>query len=158
LIYTKGKEIPTDLYRYFYRDPIFYWLLLVPVPIWILMFFHTQSFSKMEIDNPLLIILFYPLLEETIFRGILQPWLARRFTHTRLNISLANLITSSIFAATHLFQQPILLALATFFPSLIFGYSQERYRRLMPPIILHITYNGGYFLLGVEAFRNPIPF
>jgi len=148
LIYTKGKEIPTGLCRYYYRDPIFYFLLLVPIPIWILIFFHTQSFSKLEIENPLLIILFYPLLEETIFRGILQPWLARRFTQTRLNISLANVITSSIFAVTHLFQQPVLLAMATFFPSLIFGYSQERYKRLMPPTILHITYNGGYFLLG----------
>ncbi|MDG1783128.1 MAG: CPBP family glutamic-type intramembrane protease, partial [Porticoccaceae bacterium] len=61
--------------------------------------------------------------------------------------SLANVLTSLLFVAVHLINHPPLWALAVFGPSLVFGYSQERYNHLVAPIILHCSYNAGYFLL-----------
>ena len=94
------------------------------------------------------VVLIYPVIEEIFFRGILQPWIAQRWKQILFKISAANLITSSIFALLHLAEHIALWALATFIPSLIFGYSLERYNRLLAPIILHTTYNMGYFLIG----------
>lgn len=142
----------------FYNDSVFLGLLLIPVPIWGVIYYRTQTIELLSSLQLLNFILLYPLVEEIIFRGMIQPYIAEKCPYSLANITLANLFTSTIFAIIHLFQQPIIWALATFFPSLIFGYCRDRYQRLLPSIILHITYNGGFFLIGYGAFKNPIPF
>jgi len=95
------------------------------------------------------IALFYPILEEYIFRGGLQ---AALFAKPRLEksahgISLANVITSVIFAAMHLFSQSPLWAALVFFPSMVFGWMRDRYANIHASIALHIAYNAGFVCL-----------
>lgn len=91
--------------------------------------------------------LVYPVLEEIVFRGGLQGWLAARIHGDWRRWSLANLLTSVIFAALHLVNDSWLAALAIVFPSLIFGFFRDRYQRVLPGILLHCTYNLGFIWL-----------
>jgi|SRR5690625_1023464 len=92
--------------------------------------------------------LIYPVLEEIVFRGLLQDWLAQRFKRRALyGLSAANVVTSLIFAALHFIYHPPLYAALVLFPSLVFGYFRERHATLATPIALHIWYNAGYFFI-----------
>lgn len=94
-----------------------------------------------------LLVLAYPVVEEWLFRGELQPLLARWQPAHWGPLTRANFITSVGFAALHLFFHPPLWALAVFLPSLVFGYFRERSGGLLAPILLHGSYNASYFLL-----------
>jgi len=93
----------------------------------------------------------YPVLEEIVFRGGLQSALLEQtpFKKKFFGISLANVVTSTAFAALHLVYQPLLWACAVFFPSLVFGWARERYDSIIPSILLHGFYNLGFVLLFV---------
>ncbi len=92
--------------------------------------------------------LFYPVMEEIIFRGLLQETLSERLKPWRLGpVTHANLITSLVFTGLHFFFHPPLWAASVLLPSLVFGYFKDRYRTLTTPIILHTFYNAGYFWL-----------
>ncbi|MGC6480809.1 MAG: type II CAAX prenyl endopeptidase Rce1 family protein [Porticoccaceae bacterium] len=54
-------------------------------------------------------------------------------------------MTSCIFALLHLFEHKLIMTLGTFLPSLVFGYASDRYKGIVPSIILHSSYNGGFF-------------
>jgi len=99
------------------------------------------------------IVLVSPLLEEFIFRGGLQAWLYEkpRLRQTPLiNISYANLITSVVFAAFHLYSQPPLWALSILVPSLIFGWARDKTGSFLPSVVLHAWYNLGFVALFVR--------
>ncbi|HEB63501.1 MAG TPA: JDVT-CTERM system CAAX-type protease [Gammaproteobacteria bacterium] len=100
----------------------------------------------------LLLVLVYPVLEEIVFRGLLQErfhcWISYQIPGL---VSSSNLATTLIFTAMHFIYHPPLWAAAVFIPSLIFGYFKDRYQSLKAPIILHIFFNAGYFLI----FFNP---
>lgn len=89
----------------------------------------------------------YPIVEEIIFRGALQGWFsnfswgAKKFGL----VSGANIVTSIIFAGSHGFNHPPLMAAAVFIPSLTFGYFRDRHEGLAVPITLHCFYNAGWF-------------
>ena len=95
----------------------------------------------------LTLILLYPILEEILFRGLIQPTIAKQFSKSWLIISQANLITSALFVSLHFISHPPLWALAVVIPSITFGYIQERVNHILAPITLHTTYNAGYFLM-----------
>jgi membrane protease YdiL (CAAX protease family) len=96
----------------------------------------------------LLPVLIYPILEEIVFRGLLQDEIKHHLHCRQIGFfSCANLLTSMVFTALHFIHHPPLWALAVFIPSLIFGYFKDRTGRLGTPIALHIFYNGGYFLI-----------
>jgi len=94
-----------------------------------------------------------PLMEELAFRGTVQGLLNRYLpSHTGDRaISPANLVTSVLFVLFHLVHHPCSIALLTFIPSLIFGYFRERYRSLIPPILLHLFYNYIWFASGLDT-------
>jgi membrane protease YdiL (CAAX protease family) len=91
----------------------------------------------------------WPLIEEWLFRGHVQPWLARRAWGARAvwGITVANVATSALFAAAHLLAHAPAWALATFAPSLVFGYFRDRHNSIVPGVALHVFYNAGWFLL-----------
>jgi len=98
----------------------------------------------------LLLCLVYPVVEELAFRGALQGWLLRYRSGRGAvvaGVSGANIVTTVLFVAAHLFYHPPLWALLVFIPSLIFGWFRERYQSVIPGILLHILYNSGYFML-----------
>lgn len=91
----------------------------------------------------------YPLLEEWVFRGVVQPGLLQG-RYGRLaccQLSVANILTSLLFASLHLFTHTPLWAVAVIVPSLVFGWFRDRYTSIIPGFILHSSYNLGYFAL-----------
>ena len=136
------------------RDPV-WWLLVVIAPlVWVALILYGSGIAPGRPALPALLygIALYPLLEEYIFRGLLQDGL-RRHEAMRAHfgpISLANVITSALFAASHMISQSPLQAASIFLPSLAFGYVFERYRHIAPAILLHAFYNAGFLYLFVR--------
>lgn len=96
-------------------------------------------------------LLVYPVLEEWLFRGLLQgelmrfPWGGR----SRLGVTAANGFTTAAFVLLHLVHHPVLWALSVAVPSLVLGYFRERYGRLWLPMTLHIIFNLAWLLAGL---------
>lgn len=96
-----------------------------------------------------LVALLYPLAEEWIFRGLLQPRLLelKSGACSMGGFTGANALTTAVFAAAHLYTHPPMWALLVVPPSLLFGWFRDRYASIFPGVLLHVFYNLGYFLL-----------
>jgi membrane protease YdiL (CAAX protease family) len=129
------------------KDPIFAFLLVAPLPFWVWIVATQGVTGITDLSLLMSLVVLYPIIEEIIFRGLIQPFMAKRLNRSWSIFSLANILTSLSFVALHLINHPPAWALAVFVPSLVFGYSQERCNHLAAPIILHCSYNAGYFLL-----------
>ena len=83
------------------------------------------------------------VVEEVIFRGGIQAWLLRKniFKISLLGLSRANWLTSSLFAAAHVWQHPLVLVPGYLAVSLVLGYFRERYNGILVPVLLHAWYN-----------------
>jgi len=87
------------------------------------------------------------LAEETLFRYIIQERLNKLFRY-RMYLGIigpANILTSLLFVLAHIFSQPITWALATFFPSMVFGITWDRHKSLLACFCLHFFYNICFF-------------
>jgi membrane protease YdiL (CAAX protease family) len=93
------------------------------------------------------LVIWQPLIEEVLFRGIIQGQFAKREwgKHSWLNISSANLATSVLFVIMHMVNSSPLFALTVFVPSLVFGYLRDYCNSVYPCIILHGAYNAMVF-------------
>jgi len=91
----------------------------------------------------------WPLLEEGVFRGVIQPALLRTRGGAReaWGVTTANAATSVLFAAAHLAAHAPAWALVAIVPSLVFGYFRDRYGSVVPGAALHVFYNCGWFLI-----------
>ncbi len=140
-------------HRTFWRDPVFLAAIGAALLYWGLLLATSTPATDLAwpLREPMRFIypaLLYPVVEEIIFRGLLQefiqtrvsPWRAGPLTH-------ANLLTSVVFTALHFINHPPLWAAAVFLPSLLFGLVKERSGGLTAPIVLHVFYNSGYFWL-----------
>lgn len=87
-----------------------------------------------------------PLLEEFLFRGVLQPWLG-----ARIGPGAAILATGLAFGAFHL--EPGAFPTLTVL-GLVFGWAAWRSGSLWPPILLHALWNGGLVWLN-RAYLAP---
>jgi len=129
--------------------------MLGALPVWAALYLTASSATDLSwpVRSPglfLLLILLYPMLEEMAFRGLIQGELMRKtvFRQQYLGITLANILTSGLFVAAHLFTHPALMAALVILPSLIFGYFRDRHDGwLLPAMLLHSYYNLGYFLI-----------
>ena len=103
------------------------------------------------LDDPktfLILAVTYPILEEIVFRGLIQDALKNLLPAKHLGpLSLPNLATSLLFGGLHALLRSGITGIMVFWPSLIFGYFKERSGGLGVPIGLHIFYNSGFFLL-----------
>ena len=89
-------------------------------------------------------VILMPVVEELLFRGILQEQLYRILPKDKgrqLNISFANLATSVIFSLTHWLFRDSVTALLVFPASLLFGWLYERHHTLTLPLAVHILAN-----------------
>jgi membrane protease YdiL (CAAX protease family) len=121
---------------------LIFWLVLATQPTGA----HRQALS---LGAALSVLLWQPIVEELLFRGVLQGELASTAwgRRQRYGLSLANLASSAAFAALHFIHHPPLWAAAVAVPSLIFGHFRDRYGHVYASLLLHIYYNTGYFLL-----------
>ena len=130
-----------------------WWLALAAGPMfWLALVFagHAVATPPWPLAQPLAYLhlaVLMPMVEELLFRGLLQSWMLERSwgARRRGGISHANLLTSALFSALHLLHHPPLWALGVWFPSLLFGYFRERHASVLPGMLLHIVYNAGYF-------------
>jgi len=137
----------------FYRSPAFLSSLAAGAAFFgvlpLLVAVQPVSWQRMLSVAFLLAAVWQPIVEELLFRGCLQGVLVRRVwgRQTVIGISIANLLTSILFIGAHIPTHPLLWALLTLFPSLLFGVLRDRSGSVVPPIALHIFYNAGYFLI-----------
>ena len=95
-------------------------------------------------------LLLAPVLEEIVFRGGLQEMLDRTaFGRLALvgNVTVGNVVASTLFSAAHLMSAPPWLAAGVFLPSLVLGRVKQLYPSLVPVVLLHAWYNGCYLCL-----------
>lgn len=135
------------------KDPLFIIALLAGPACWLVLYVLLTPDVRWQwpLQQPglfLLPALVYPVLEEIAFRGLLQE-LVRDFVSkaTLGPLTLANLLTSVLFAAAHFFYHAPVWAALVFFPSLVFGFFKERTGALTAPILLHAFYNAGFLWL-----------
>ena len=138
-----------------------YGAALLAAPIFCLFyseFFHhkTDDIYWLFSDGKSLffLIFLYPVVEELLFRGIIQEYIALKTEQRSFfsGLSLANLLTSLLFVLMHFVHHEPVWAILTFFPSLVFGYFKEKYTRIVPGIVLHMFYNLCYFsLIGLRV-------
>ena len=132
--------------------------LAVAVPVWIAIGLGVAGpvYLPAGLLAWLAFVLWQPLLEELVFRGLLQGQLLRILPGSRVGpVSVANLIASAAFAAMHLFSQPPAWALAVVAPSLIFGHLRERFDSVWPAVAMHALYNCGFGLAALSVARAP---
>lgn len=136
-----------------WRDRLFLAALLAGVVTWLILYFLQQPLIQWSwpFVRPwpfLSLVLLYPIVEEVAFRGLVQELLRDYVSRRSLGpLTIANLLTSVLFAGLHFIYHAPLWAALVFFPSLVFGFFKDRTRRLLAPIILHVFYNAGYFWL-----------
>lgn len=89
----------------------------------------------------------YPVLEEIVFRGLIQPALVQPTRGLRWGpVTLANGLTSILFAAMHLFSHPPHHATLVLWPSLLFGIFRDRSASVLPGMLLHVSWNAALLL------------
>jgi membrane protease YdiL (CAAX protease family) len=128
-----------------------FWLAVAAAPaFWILLYTVTGQDPNLDwpFQRPLPFLqaaVLYPVLEEIVFRGVLQE-ACRQYLRPIFfgPLSLANLVTTLVFTALHFLYHPLPWAALVFVPSLIFGYFKDKYHGLSAPMQLHIFYNTGY--------------
>ena len=136
----------------FWKDPVYSFVVLMGPVFWgVLWLIGTPlTFSLGQSGYfYLTVLLIYPLIEELFFRGTLQLYLEQKgfFKRSLFSINSANIVTSMIFSLMHLYSHNLLWSVLVFFPSIVFGWSITRYKTLLAPMILHVFYNAGYYIL-----------
>lgn len=133
-----------------HKPHIQYGVAILAAPLFILLhnsIFQDQLFDlktiHFDIQSLFFLIVFYPVIEELAFRGVIQEFIASRTKQypSFLHISVANIVTSVLFVAMHFVHHTPLWAVLVFVPSLIFGYFKEQYGHISASIFLHMFYN-----------------
>lgn len=151
------EDIGLNSWPPFYKDVLFIAALLVAVLIWIILWntvIPTFSIENRSIAVILfLTIVWYPVLEEILFRGVIQGGLiGKEFARKKVfGLTKANWITSFIFVLAHVLYQPVMWAMIIIFPSLVYGYFRDRHSNIYPCIVLHAFYNSGFTIMNVMA-------
>jgi membrane protease YdiL (CAAX protease family) len=156
-IRTLLHEIGLDHWPPFARDSAFWLAIAAGVVVWLLLWLTaapTFSIGNRSITKILFVtMVYYPILEEILFRGVVQSSLAKRSWGSRqwLSLSVANWLTSLLFVVAHVAYQPTLWVMLVFAPSLVFGFFRDRYNNIYPCLVLHSTYNAGFTLINILA-------
>jgi hypothetical protein len=94
-----------------------------------------------------LIVFVVPVVEETIYRGLLQESLRRHRTLTNGSVWMSIVITSVLFALMHGAVATVEGLVSLFVLSLGLGWVHARTGRLIAPIMMHAGYNAANLLL-----------
>jgi len=114
-------------------------------------FVYTRVSFPVVLPNALAMLVVAPLVEEPVFRGILQPALRARFGRHA-----AILMSAAIFAAMHLVWSWHLFPPWTqFLGGLIFAWSYERTRSLVHPMIFHALGNAAILAWHLALVYRP---
>ena len=151
------KQIGLDRWPPFLMDRTFSFALLAGIAVWVVLWFNVVPTFSMQhqsvITLLLLSVFYYPVLEEILFRGIVQGWISKRSWGSKqlFFLSVANWLTSLLFVVAHFWYQPVLWALMVIAPSLVYGYFRDKYNSTYPAIVLHCYYNAGFVVINLLA-------
>ena len=132
------------------KTHIQYGAALAAAPVFVFLYISMFQDQKIDLQNILsdtkslfFLIVFYPVIEELAFRGVIQEYIAIKTKQypAYLYITVANILTSVLFVLMHFVHHTPLWALLVFIPSLVFGYFKEQYKSILPSIFLHMFYN-----------------
>lgn len=129
----------------------------------------TNRAAQAGMENPELLLWLVPLsflviapAEELLFRGVVQGRLREAF---RPGIAIP--VTAALFATVHYFSLTggsgarFIAISILFLPSLVFGYTYERTRNLVVPILIHGAYNSTLIMLVYVSMKvleqGPMP-
>ena len=127
-----------------------YGVALLAAPIFVLLYISMFQDQIPDLKHILsdtkshfFLIIFYPVVEELAFRGVIQEVIATKTKQypAFYYFSIANIATSVLFVAMHFVHHTPLWAFLVFIPSLVFGYFKEQYKSILPSIFLHMFYN-----------------
>lgn len=139
-------------------DPHLLLALAFAAPVWVL--FASGAAGALRVPAGawgwLSLLLVQPLLEELVFRGLLQGQALRLLAvHGQPRrvgpLSWANVLVTVLFVVLHLPGQPVAWAAAVAAPSLVFGHLRERFGSVAVPIAAHAIYNAGFGVAAVVA-------
>ncbi len=131
------------------------WLLIVlgAVPVAWLVAAVGYPLPVRSVVRDLVFLLLWSVAEEVVFRGGVQPALARwpplAERHDVVGISMANALTSVLFCAAHAWTKPAVVTLGLWPISLLLGASMERSGRLWVPVALHAWFNALLYAFSV---------
>ncbi len=141
----------------FQKDRLFILSLVAGVLVWVMLWFTvipTYTIDQGSITKIIILtVIWYPLLEEILFRGIIQktifdkPWGKKSL----VGLSAANWFASLLFILAHAMYQPGIWAIMVLAPSLVFGFFRDRYANIYPCILLHSFYNAGFVAMNIIA-------
>lgn len=124
--------------------------LLLALPVWVALGLTVADRMRAPVGwvGWLSLVLVQPIVEELVFRGVLQGQLLRLSAGRRLGpVTWANLVVTAGFVALHLPAQPPGWALAVVVPSLVFGHLRDRLGSVWPAVLVHAVYNAGFGLV-----------
>ena len=150
---TAGLQAPRPAPWRWPPDAAWALALLAAVPVWALLGALVGTAMRVPVGwwAWLSLVAVQPLLEELVFRGVLQGLALETLTrHGRPlrwgPLTLANALVSLGFVLLHLRAQPLAWALAVLGPSLLLGWLRERYASVWPSVLVHAVYNAGFGL------------
>ena len=148
-VYKKGNRMK-KVYKISASLNIQYAVAMLAAPIFVLLYISIFQYQPLDVNilfsdtkSLFFLIVFYPVVEELAFRGVIQEYIASKTKEYRpfFYFTIANIVTSMLFVAMHFVHHTPLWAMLVFIPSLIFGYFKEQYGHIMPSIFLHMFYN-----------------
>lgn len=141
----------------FIGDRLYIAALIIAIAVWGILWPTVMPTFRLEDESVVLIIftgiIWSPLLEEILFRGVLQGFMLKKtWGNTKfLHLTQANWVTSFVFVFAHFWYQPAIWAFMVLMPSLAFGFFRDRYDHTFPGILLHAFYNGGFLLVNLMS-------
>lgn len=109
---------------------------------------YLYGISSISLYNIILFLFASPLLEEFIFRELVQNKI-NKFLKSGffLHISYGSFISSLIFTFIHLLLNDFaVIYLMVFLPSLFFGFLYDKYKSLLLPVLFHSFFNINAFI------------
>ncbi len=109
--------------------------------------FGLGRFTAFDMRSVLYFMLLVPIIEECIFRGIIQPFINSKLSKYLLGISVGNIVASMIFSLMHLFTASVAISVLMFIPSIFLGYLRDKSGSIIPSIFTHAIFNVNVFIL-----------
>lgn len=123
--------------------------LILPIIFWSIAFLFFQklipNFSiPHSLLSLLLIIFISPVLEEIVFRGLIQDLCVKYLKNIWLTVLIVNLFFMLVHI--HINNAPIYLVII-FISGVIFSLNKLIYQKIFPPIMLHFFYNLTFIIM-----------
>jgi len=115
--------------------------------VWMAARLFNGRFEVPDAKSLVIFLIAAPVCEEMFFRGFIQRVMKNRVKAALYGVSAANVITSVLFALTHVYAWGGVHSALVFVPSLVFGWLMDRTDRLVWPILLHALYNINIFIV-----------